>query len=250
MISTHIDGAVGHLILDRPEKKNAFTSQMYADFAAALEAYSSDPNVHVVVVAATGDDFCAGNDLKDFAASASVDAAVVSDPAQSPPAKAVHALIDMDKPVIASVQGRAIGFGATMLLHFDCVVMEENAQIIYPFIDLGLVPEACSSVLLEDCVGRMRARQLIFDAQPIGAKLATEIGLAAAMCQTGNGQAKALETARIWASRSSRTLIRSKSLMGRSRQELRVQANREFSAFVEALADPETQRGFQAMIAR
>src|SRR5271170_3697572 len=141
------------LTLARPEKKNALTAAMYRLLADALEAASAEPSIRVVLIAADGGDFCAGNDVADFLAMARSRTAL----ARSPAYRFLHALADFDKPLVAAVCGHAIGIGTTMLLHCDLVYLAEDARLSTPFVNLGLVPEAASTLLLPKRVGHARA---------------------------------------------------------------------------------------------
>src|SRR5215475_8539991 len=163
---------VGHVTtirLDRPDKKNAITIEMYAALGAALDAAAADPAVRAVVLGGTRDCFTAGNDLGDFVRAA-----------QGGGASALgflSTLAGFDKPLIGAVAGVAIGIGTTMLLHCDLVYAAPTARFRTPFVDLALVPEAGSSILLPALVGPRRAAQLLLLGEQLDAQAALAWGL-------------------------------------------------------------------------
>ena len=156
--------------INRPEKRNALTFAMYQTMAEALERADSDPAIRVVTLTGTGDIFTSGNDLVDFLEAKPVEGV-------SPAIRFLTALYEARKPVIAGVNGVAIGVGATMLLHCDLVYAAEEATFQLPFVNLGLVPEAGSSLLLPKMAGYHRAAELLFFGDRFDAHTAREIGL-------------------------------------------------------------------------
>src|ERR1700758_3206120 len=163
-------GNILRIQLNRPAKKNAMTSSMYITMAELLEDAAKDDQVHVVLWHAAGDSFSAGNDLEDF---------IKNPPAagESPQLRLMHALIDFEKPLVAAVQGAAIGGGTTMLAHCDFVFAGESAKFRLPFVNLALVTEFGSSYLLPLRFGYTRAAELILLGGPFGASRAAELGL-------------------------------------------------------------------------
>src|SRR5262245_13353625 len=153
-IITELSGHVLRVQLNRPTKKNAMTSSMYIALADILNAAAKDEQVHVVLWHGAGDSFCAGNDVEDFLKNP-------PGPGESPQARLMNALIDLDKPLVAAVQGAAIGGGTTMLTHCDFVYAAENTRFQMPFIDLALVPEFGSSCSIPARLGHIRAAELI-----------------------------------------------------------------------------------------
>jgi enoyl-CoA hydratase/carnithine racemase len=166
----HADGCC-LLELARPEKQNALTTAMYSELAEALRAAEADPAVHSVIIAGQPGIFTAGNDLADFLAieALSLDA---------PPFRFMHALVEGTKPVIAAVDGAAIGIGATLLLHCDFVYLSDRSRLAFPFVALGLVPEFASSLLLPARIGALRANSALLLGEPLGAQQAVALGLA------------------------------------------------------------------------
>jgi enoyl-CoA hydratase/carnithine racemase len=164
--------------LNRPDKKNAITVAMYAAMAERLAAAEADPAVRVVLFTGAGDAFCAGNDLKDFIASPPTGQ-------DSPVFRFLRALAGATKVLIAAIQGPAVGIGTTMLLHCDLVVAARNARLSVPFVNLGLVPEAASSLLLPRLIGHQRAAELFLLGEPIDAATAHAYGLVNRVVEDG-----------------------------------------------------------------
>lgn len=155
--------------MDRPEKKNALTFAMYAAMTDALEKANADAEVRVVFITGTRDCFTAGNDLADFAAAR---------PEQVTPALGyLDILSSTAKPVVAAVTGVAVGIGTTMLLHCDLVYAATSARFQLPFVNLGLCPEAGSSLILPSRLGHQRAAEVLFFGEPFGAEAARDLGL-------------------------------------------------------------------------
>ena len=164
--------AVCEVRLNRPDKRNALTLQMYGALARALEDAERDPAVRVVLLSGAGACFTAGNDLKDFLAGPSFD-----DP-QHPTVRFVRMLPVFSKPLVCAVHGPTVGIGVTMLLHCDLVLAaERSTRLILPFVELGLVPEAASSLLLPRLVGPQRAAELLLLGEPLDAPTAHACGL-------------------------------------------------------------------------
>lgn len=166
---TIADG-ITEIRFDRAEKKNAITSAMYAAMRDALLAADADDAVRVVLFTAAGDSFTAGNDLADFMAPR-------SGTAEMPVHGFLHALLTATKPLVAAVRGNAVGVGTTMLLHCDLVVVAPDARLQVPFVNLGLVPEAASSLLLPRVVGHARASAMVLLGEVLDAEAALAAGL-------------------------------------------------------------------------
>jgi enoyl-CoA hydratase/carnithine racemase len=165
------------LHLDRPEKKNALTSEMYADLAEAMVAADGNPDVRSIIIAGRGMGFCAGNDLADFLSSPLDDS--------SPVWFFLNAISTTPKVLIAAVQGPCVGIGATMLLHCDHVVASETAALQYNFTKMALVPEAASSLLLPRAVGHLKASELLLLGDVVPATEALRLGLVSRVVADG-----------------------------------------------------------------
>ena len=151
-LTSELDGQVWSIGIDRPDKRNALNGTMFDALANALRLAQGDVRVHCVLLHGTGDCFCAGHDTAAFGAlwPQSADGAV---------ARCIRAFAEQPKPLVAAVNGAAVGFGATMLLHADWVVAGESAMFRFPFADLGIVPEAGATALLARRVGDLVARE-------------------------------------------------------------------------------------------
>src|SRR5277367_3501302 len=162
------------LTLNRPEKKNALTRAMYATLAAEIAGADRDPDVRCILIMANGDMFTAGNDLADFAAIG----AAASAPQPDDGNPLLPALARSRTPIVAAVNGRAVGIGVTMLLHCDMVIVANDATLITPFVNLALVPEAASSLLMPLRIGHVRAFEMFVLGEPVRAEQAVSWGIA------------------------------------------------------------------------
>ena len=159
------------ITLSRPERRNAITVAMYSALAEAIESAAADSAIRLITIAGEGQDFTAGNDLNDFLV------ALPRDSDDIPVWRLLRALARNQIPLVAAVQGNAVGIGTTMLLHCDLVIAEQGAHFSLPFVDLGLVPEAASSLLLPRLAGRRRAARFLLLGEPFGAREAEEAGI-------------------------------------------------------------------------
>ena len=169
-VQIEIRDRIMHITLDRPEKKNAITFAMYTTMSDAIEAAEADPSVRVIFFSGGADCFTAGNDLNDF-----LKVAQGSD--GEPGYRFLKVLSRATKPLVAVVNGPAVGIGTTLLLHCDLVYAGPRAQFQLPFVKLGLCPEAASSFLLPRLIGYQRAAELLLLGQPFDAPRALELGL-------------------------------------------------------------------------
>lgn len=169
LIVSTVERRIARVRLNRSEKKNAITAEMYVELAEALAAADADPQVRAILLAGSRDCFTAGNDLADF----------LERPAgvRSPAWRFFEVLPALAKPVVAAVAGPAVGIGTTLLLHCDLVYAADNARFQLPFVALGIVPEFGSTYLLPLLAGYQRAAELLLLAQPFGADKARELGL-------------------------------------------------------------------------
>ncbi|HYH21894.1 MAG TPA: enoyl-CoA hydratase [Azospirillum sp.] len=163
-------GGVLEIRFDRADKKNAITSAMYTAMADALDRADADPGILAVLFSGAGDSFTAGNDLNDFLAAPRL-------LEESPGGRFIRTIAKARKVLIAAVHGSAVGIGTTLLLHCDLVYAGRSARLALPFVKLGLVPEAASSLLLPRLMGYQRAAELILLGEPFDAETARELGL-------------------------------------------------------------------------
>jgi enoyl-CoA hydratase/carnithine racemase len=236
-----VDAGVMTLTLNRPDKKNALNNAMYMALGNALNSAQTDPAVRVVVIQAVGDAFTAGNDLAEFAAVAAgtMDREAMGSNIFLP------ALARAQKPLIAAVQGLAVGVGVTMLLHCDFSYVAEDATLSTPFVNLGLVPEAASSWLMQARIGYARAYQLFALGEPMDGRTAAAIGLVTAAVSANAVQSTALATARKLAAKPLGALKATKQLM-RDAATIEAVMNKERQVFGERLKTPEATEAFAA----
>jgi enoyl-CoA hydratase/carnithine racemase len=232
------------LTLKRPDKKNALTNEMYGALADAIEGAESDPAVRVVLIRGEGDSFTAGNDLGEFAAVAAGKAT-----GERHVTRFIHSLGRATKPLVAAVQGRAVGVGTTMLLHCDLVVLAENALLSTPFISLALVPEAASSILMPLRIGYARAFELFALGEPVAANVALQWGLANRVVPLEKLDAEATALAQRLAKQPLGSLVATKKLM-RSGEMLVKQMQAESEHFEARLKSAEAREAFQAFAER
>lgn len=164
-------GDVLAITLARPDRRNAITVAMYAALADAVESAAGDDNVRLITLRGEGQDFTAGNDLGDFMAE------LPRDGSDIPVWRLLRALAKNQVPIVAAVHGNAVGIGTTMLFHCDFVIAEEGTRFLMPFVDLGLVPEAASSLILPRLAGRRRAARYLLLGEPFGPDEAQDFGL-------------------------------------------------------------------------
>lgn len=169
-VKSEMRGQVLALTLDRPEKKNALTQEMYQSLADEINQAAADFAVRAVVITSNGDSFTAGNDINDFANNPQMDE-------DSPVFNFLFAIHNFPKPLIAAVRGRAIGIGTTMLLHCDLVTANPDTQFSMPFVSLGLVAEGGSSYLFPRLVGHAKASEIFLTGRSFSANEALEMGL-------------------------------------------------------------------------
>jgi enoyl-CoA hydratase/carnithine racemase len=229
---------------NRPDKKNAITLEMYGVLVGALAAASSDPAVRAVVFAGARDCFTSGNDVGDFARA---NADQRGDAGGG--VRFLHALETFDKPLIAAVGGVAIGIGTTLLLHCDLVYAAPSARFKTPFVDLALVPEAGSSLLLPALVGARRAAQMLLLGEQIDAQTALAWGLINGVSEDPEAAAGAA-AARL-ASFAPGSVRATKALIRRVDHAAVAEAMRaELEVFAERLRSPEAGEAFQAFMTR
>jgi len=231
------------LTLARPEKKNALTEDMYKALADALEGSSDDPYVRVILLRAEGDMFTAGNDIGEFAG------ANASGSGPRHVTRFVRAISTALKPVVAAVQGRAVGIGTTLLLHCDQVILAEGAQLSTPFVNLALVPEAGSSLLMPARVGHARAFSMFALGEPVGAHDAVAWGIATKVVPQDELGAASREIAARLARQPLGALVATKRLM-RDATDISSRIDDESAEFSRRLASPEAREAFAAFAAR
>src|SRR5271170_7027141 len=243
-VKTEIAEGVMTLTLQRPEKKNALTGAMYDALSSALDKAEGDASVRVVLFQGDGDSFTAGNDLADFASQARGDNSV-----DSPAHRFIETISKANKPLVAAVQGNAVGVGTTTLLHCDLVYLADNARLITPFVNLALVPEAASSWLLPARIGHVRAYQMFALGEPMDAATALACGLANAVLPPVEIRQKAMAAAVTLTKRPAGSLNAIKKLM-REQERIALKMAEESELFRQRLATPEAGEAFAAFAER
>ena len=241
-IVTERSGSILRIQFNRPAKKNAMTSAMYVTMADLFNSAASDDGVRVVLWHGAGDSFCAGNDLEDFLKNP-------IGPGDSPQSRLINALINFDKPIVAAVQGAAIGGGTTMLTHCDFVYAGESAKFQMPFINLALVPEFGSSYSIPARIGYLRAAELIELGLPFNAARAAELGLVTRVVPDQELLATATETAQQLAEKPAGALQACKRLLRLpERNQLEQAAKLENEEFAARVRSADAKEAFTAFI--
>jgi enoyl-CoA hydratase/carnithine racemase len=236
------DGDVLVIRLNRPEKKNAMTRAMYDAVIAAFADADRD-GLGAIVIAGSGGSFMAGNDLADFLAAA-------EKPGDLSALHFITALAKLETPLVAAVDGVAVGVGTTMLLHCDLVYAAPTARFRLPFVDLGLVPEAASSLLLQRRVGLAKASELLLLAEPFDAAEALRLGLVNAVVPADRLLAHALDQAKKLAAKPRESIAATRRLMRGNQAEILAAIERESVAFRKALASPAAKAAFSAFLSK
>ncbi len=242
-IEVERDDAILRIAINRPEKKNALTADMYTALADAMEEAERDSSVRVLLLHGKGDAFTAGNDLQDF----------LQKPwkgqAQPPAVRFIHAVAHANKPVVAAVHGLVVGVGTTILLHCDLVYAAEDTRFMMPFINFGIVPEAASTVLLPALIGRQRASELFMLGTPLSAQRAFEIGMVNAVLASDNLLPTAMKSAQTLAEKPAAALRATKDLMKRAYQaEVDRALREEVEIISERLESAETREALAAFL--
>jgi enoyl-CoA hydratase/carnithine racemase len=234
-------GGVLAITLARPERRNAITVEMYAALADAFEQASQNPSTRIVTIAGDGQDFAAGNDLADF-----IDASARGR-GEIPVWRFLRALAGCETPIVAAVHGNCVGIGTTMLLHCDLVIAEEGARFSLPFVDLGLVPEAASSLLLPRLAGRRLAARYLLLGEAFGVDEAQAVGLVSHRIAAG-GLAGALDSiVRALLAKPPEALRQTQRLLRHGgREEILERMQLESARFTERLASPEVGEAIAA----
>ena len=243
-IRVQTENAITSIAFDRPDKKNAITAAMYAALADALAAAGEDAAVRCVVIHGSTQAFTAGNDVQDF---------LMNPPhgEDSPVSRFLRGIAGFAKPLVAAVNGVAVGVGTTMLLHCDLVYAGESARFSMPFTQLALCPEAASSLLLPAVAGYQRAAERLLLGEPFGAPEARDMGFVNAVLPDDqtipHAMAQAAKLARLPAS----SLRATKRLMKQAQQEaVARQMEAEGAEFATMLRAPEAREAFAAFLAK
>jgi enoyl-CoA hydratase/carnithine racemase len=241
LVLSGVEGRVARIVLNRPEKKNALTAQMYRQLGDALAAADADARVRAILLHGAADCFTAGNDLGDF----------LQRPAHGePPAAGLfRTLPGLAKPIVAAVGGPAVGIGSTLLLHCDLVYAAPNARFQLPFVPLGIVPEFASTYLLPLLAGYQRAAELLLLGQPFTAEKAKEVGIVTDIVPHDCLLDKAHEVAQTLAALPPESLRQTKRLLKKRHGAAIAEAiAEETRIFTERLASPEAKEAMSAFL--
>ena len=241
-ILSHIDAGVMTLTINRVDKKNSITSAMYSLLADALDAAQADAAVRAVVIQGHETIFSAGNDIGDF----------LNKPPStqdSPVFRFLRGISTFPKPIVAAVCGPAVGIGTTMLLHCDLIYAGDNAAFSMPFVNLGLCPEAASSLLVPQLMGYPRAAEALLLGEPFMAESALEMGLINRIVPPAEVNALAQRQAQKLASKPVSSLMETKRLMKKANAPLLAERMAEEGAsFGRMLAEPAAREAFTAFM--
>jgi len=236
------DGPVQILRFDRPEKKNAITGTMYTALAEALESANRDESIGVSVLLGTPGTFTAGNDIGDFIRRASTGGL------GEPILRFLRAIATHDRPLLAGVDGLAVGVGTTLLLHCDHVLATARSLFRTPFTALGLVPEAAASLLAPRLMGHQRAFELLVMGRDLDAEAAWRAGLVAALVGREALEPQILTASRSLAALPREAVLASRRLLKGDPGAILAQIEREADLFAKRLASSEAQAAFAAFM--
>jgi enoyl-CoA hydratase/carnithine racemase len=229
--------------MNRPDKKNALTLSMYTAMAEAIE--TAGDNAYCILIAGSSGAFSAGNDLQDFR-----HAAQTGEGLAEPILRFLYALARSERPIVAAVEGLAVGIGTTMLLHCDYVVASSDARFSTPFVQLGLVPEAASSLLMPLLMGHRRAFSLLVMGRAMDARAALAAGLINAVVAAPEVLPEAIKAARDIAALPTEAVAASRRLMLSAPAEIVSRIDEEAAVFKTRLQSPEARAAFEAFFVR
>jgi enoyl-CoA hydratase/carnithine racemase len=236
------DGPIRLVRMNRPDKKNALTLPMYAAMAEAIEQAKG---IRCILIAGSPGAFSAGNDLQDF-----LKAGQTGEGLGTEILRFLYALVRSELPIVAAVDGLAVGIGTTMLLHCDHVVASDTSRFSTPFVQLGLVPEAASSLVAPRLMGHRNAFSLLIMGRAMDAKTAREAGLVNAVVAASEVETHAMRAAREIAALPPEALAASRRLMRGSPEELLGRIDEEAALFKLRLKSPEARAAFESFLQR
>jgi enoyl-CoA hydratase/carnithine racemase len=238
------DGPVRTIRMNRPDKKNALTMAMYDAMAEAIETAPA-ANIRCLLIGGAPTVFCAGNDIGDF-----LQAAMGGGGLGTPILRFLHALARSETPLVAAVQGNAVGVGTTMLMHCDHVVASTEAKFTTPFVSLGLVPEAASSLIAPRLLGHARAFSMLVMGKPLSADDAKTAGLINIVAPPDAVEAEAVNAARHITGLPPQAVLASRRLMRGNPDEIVARIDDEAEEFKARLKSAEAQAAFTAFMTR
>lgn len=229
------------ITVDRPDRRNALTHEMYDQLREGLEQASADAAIRCVLITGSETCFTAGNDLSDFAKGFACHFK------ETPVGRFLFTLVNFEKPLVAAVNGAAVGIGTTLLLHCEMVFAGDNARFQMPFVNLGLCPEGGSSLLLPQWLGRVRASELLMLGEGFDAQTALQLGLINRVCAPAETLAQARMAATKLAAQPAAAIRLTKALLKQNQQAVLEQTLlNEGAAFAGRLSSPEAREAFMA----
>ena len=241
-ILSNQEGGVMTITFNRPQRKNSITSAMYTALAAAVEQAEAEASVRVLVFQGSESIYSAGNDIGDFLEHPPADL-------DAPVFRFLRALESISKPVVAAVCGPAVGIGTTMLFHCDLVYAGDNAAFSMPFVNLGLCPEAASSLLVPQMFGYHRAAEALLLGEPFYAEAALEVGLVNRVLPPSEVTGQAQAVARKLASKPLSALVESKRLLKQGQRDaVKARMAEEAASFGRMLREPAAREAFTAFV--
>ncbi|MFC6440784.1 enoyl-CoA hydratase [Bowmanella sp. JS7-9] len=241
LVITQFQDAIARISLNRPEKKNSLNQAMYQALDDALIQAIDDDSIKVICLQSASADFTAGNDLVDFAN-------LQKNTSLASTVGFMRTLMFCPKPVVAKVEGLAIGIGTTLLLHCDFVYAAENAQFLLPFVNLALVPEYASSLLLPAVAGHRKAAQWLMLGEPFGAAEAHENGIISQVLPSDSLQAEVDKLLHKLASKPRQALMQTKALMKPDIDAVAEHMDAELDVFFEQLQSEAAKEAFAAFL--
>jgi enoyl-CoA hydratase/carnithine racemase len=239
------DGPVRTVRMNRPEKKNALTMAMYEAMAGGIESATKNPVLRCLLIAGAPTGFCAGNDIGDF-----FKMATTSGTLGTPILRFLYALARCETPLVAAVQGNAVGIGTTLLMHCDHVVASSDARFSTPFVGLGLVPEAASSLIAPRLMGQARAFSLLVMGRPLSADEAKAAGLVNTVVTPEAVEAEAMQAAREIAALPPQGVLASRRLLRGKPDDIVARIDEEAALFKTRLQSAEARAAFEAFLMR
>ena len=248
LIKVTDDDAIRTVRMNRPDKRNALTLAMYSAMADAIEGAGTNASIRCLVLAGASGAFTAGNDLQDFLDMD--DAGEAEGGLAAPILRFLHALVRCEKPLVAAVEGNAVGIGTTMLLHCDHVVASSDARFATPFVSLGLVPEAASSLIGPRLMGHARAFSLLVMGRPMDAAEARNAGIVNSVVAPADVDQEAGRAAREIAALPPEAVLATRRLLRGSVDELIARIDEEADLFRARLTSAEARAAFAAFLTR
>ena len=245
LVTVTDEGPVRTVRMNRPEKKNALTMAMYDAMAEAIEQAGKNAALRCIVIAGAPTVFCAGNDIGDFLKAAGEGGAL-----GAPILRFLYALARCEKPLVAAVQGNAVGVGTTMLMHCDHVVASTEARFSTPFVGLGLVPEAASSLIAPRLMGHTNAFSLLVMGRSMNATEAKSAGLVNTIAAPDAVEAQAMAAAREIAALPPQAVLLSRRLLRGTREDIVARIDEEAELFKGRLQSAEARAAFEAFMMR